>query len=43
VRICHGGCGCGAYHDLKRALEINPKFELAKEQLTRSTVTVGAK
>jgi tetratricopeptide (TPR) repeat protein len=30
----------GAYHDYKQALELNPKFEPAKEQLTRFTVTV---
>jgi tetratricopeptide (TPR) repeat protein len=33
----------GAYHDYKQALELNPKFEPAKEQLTRFTVTVGSR
>ena len=33
----------GAYHDYRQALELNPKFEPAKEQLTRFTVTVGSR
>ncbi|MES2295057.1 MAG: tetratricopeptide repeat protein [Pseudomonadota bacterium] len=33
----------GAYHDYKQAQELNPKFEPAKEQLTRFTVTIGSR
>ena len=31
----------GAYYDYKKAVEIDPKFEPAKEQLARFTVTVS--